>query len=188
MDTQTFSLFASLLAIVAALGAIALAMLRLGSSRSALAGDVLAAVHPIRLPLAALVAAASMGGSLYFSEIAGFPPCRYCWYQRFAMYPLVPLLVVAAWRPRRQLEWLATAMAVVGAGIAVYHYRLQRFPEQGSSCDAAAPCTAKWVEEFGFVTIPAMAFAGFVAILALIWAPRPARRAAAVDDELVTQR
>src|SRR3954449_3294771 len=27
-------------------------------------------------------------GSLYFSEIAHFEPCRLCWFQRICMYPL----------------------------------------------------------------------------------------------------
>lgn len=187
MDTETFSLFAALLAVVAALGAIGVVVLRLISGRSPFAADVLGAVHAIRFPLAALVAAASMGGSLYFSEVAGFPPCRYCWWQRFAMYPLVLVLGVAAVSSNRWLPRLATAMATIGAGIAAYHYQLQRFPDQGSSCDATAPCTAIWVEELGFVTIPAMAFAGFAAILALIWAPRAVRQTAFVEDELVAQ-
>jgi disulfide bond formation protein DsbB len=48
--------------------------------------------------LAWLVAATATAGSLSFSEVAGFPPCDLCWYQRIAMYPLVVVLGVAAWR------------------------------------------------------------------------------------------
>ena len=44
------------------------------------------------------VASTAMLGSLYLSEIADFIPCTLCWYQRIAMYPLVPLLGIAAWR------------------------------------------------------------------------------------------
>ena len=33
-------------------------------------------------------------GSLFYSEISGFVPCTYCWYERIAMYPLVIILGV----------------------------------------------------------------------------------------------
>ena len=45
--------------------------------------------------LAWAMAAIAMAGSLYYSEVAGFPPCEYCWYQRIAMYPLVVILGIA---------------------------------------------------------------------------------------------
>ncbi|HEY4411616.1 MAG TPA: disulfide bond formation protein B, partial [Gaiellaceae bacterium] len=35
-----------------------------------------------------VVAALATGGSLFFSEIAGFVPCDLCWFQRICMYPL----------------------------------------------------------------------------------------------------
>ena len=34
----------------------------------------------------------------------------------------------------------------------------------------AAPCTQQWVDEFGFVSIPVMAFLGFAAITVLVLA------------------
>lgn len=42
--------------------------------------------------IAWLTAVVSMLGSLYFSEVRGFPPCILCWYQRIAMYPLVAII------------------------------------------------------------------------------------------------
>ena len=33
-------------------------------------------------------------GSLYMSEVLGWIPCLWCWYQRIAMYPLAVLLAV----------------------------------------------------------------------------------------------
>ena len=38
------------------------------------------------------------------------------------------------------------------------------------SCSVSAPCDLIWVERFGFVTIPVMALAGFLAILTLLFA------------------
>ena len=40
------------------------------------------------LRFAALVAVMATFGSLYYSEFAGFTPCKFCHYQRHAMYPL----------------------------------------------------------------------------------------------------
>ena len=42
-----------------------------------------------------LVAAVAMAGRLYFSEVAHFTPCKMCWFQRIAMYPLAVLLLIA---------------------------------------------------------------------------------------------
>ena len=57
---------------------------------------------------------------------------------------------------------------VVGLVLSAYHVQLQWFPEQGSSCDLTAPCTQQWVDEFGFVSLPLMAFLGFAAITVLV--------------------
>ena len=60
-------------------------------------------------------------------------------------------------------------MALVGAAISTYHYLLQHFPQlAATTCSATAPCTAAWVWEFGFVSIPLMALACFSAIAALL--------------------
>src|SRR5947207_1902461 len=45
-----------------------------------------------------LVAAVATGGSLFFSEIAGFVPCELCWFQRICMYPLSIVTLLAALR------------------------------------------------------------------------------------------
>src|SRR5579864_8782128 len=45
-----------------------------------------------------VVAAIGTGGSLFFSEIAGFVPCDLCWFQRICMYPLSILTLLAALR------------------------------------------------------------------------------------------
>src|SRR3954469_25362869 len=37
-------------------------------------------------------------GSLFFSEVSQFIPCRLCWFQRIGMYPLAVLLLMAAIR------------------------------------------------------------------------------------------
>ena len=78
------------------------------------------------LTAAAVVAAVCMGGSLYFSEVANFPPCKLCWYQRYAMYPLVPILGVAAWRGFTRIRPYAFALAAIGSMVSTYHILVER--------------------------------------------------------------
>ena len=121
------------------------------------------------LPAAAAAAAVASLGSLFMSEIAGFTPCRLCWLQRGVMYPLAILLLAGLiWR--WSWAWMAALpLALAGAGVAFFHYGGQQewFGGSGAFCDAAVPCSDIWVNEFGFITIPFMAFAGFVFIAAL---------------------
>ncbi|HAZ35597.1 MAG TPA: disulfide bond formation protein B [Acidimicrobiaceae bacterium] len=128
------------------------------------------------LRLAFSVVAVSTAASLWFSEVAGFVPCELCWYQRIAMYPLVVILGVATWRSDPDPRWRVLPFSVTGLLVSAYHYQLQLFPEQGSSCDVAAPCTRQWVDQFGFVSIPFMAFCGFAAVTALVLAAGAADR------------
>jgi disulfide bond formation protein DsbB len=122
--------------------------------------------------IAFAIAATAMSGSLYYSEIANFPPCDFCWYQRIAMYPLTLILLIAAITNDRKSFRYVIPIAVIGIALSAYHVQLQLFPEQASSCTPAIPCHTQWVDQFGFASIPFMAGSGFLAILALhlaIW-------------------
>ena len=125
-------------------------------------------LQPVMLPLALAIATVSTAGSLYYSEVAGHVPCEMCWYQRICMYALVPVLVVALVRRDRRGGWYGLPLALAGLGLSIYHYQLQVFPGQGSTCDASAPCTYQWVDSFGFVSIPFMAGSGFVGVAGLL--------------------
>ena len=124
--------------------------------------------------LASLVAVGATLGSLYFSEVRGFLPCDWCWYQRIAMYPLAVILPMATFRRDRRIIPYALVLTAAGAGISIYHYQLQAFPSQGSSCSLNASCTYRWIEVFGFASIPMLALGSFVLIgILLLSAPRP---------------
>jgi hypothetical protein len=126
----------------------------------------------VALRLATSIAVVATAGSLFLSEVAGYLPCTLCWYQRIAMYPLVVVLGVATWRRDREVWRTALPLSLVGAGIAVWHILIERYPQWGGACDVTAPCSLRWVEELGFLTIPTMALFGFVAIAALSLAAR----------------
>lgn len=175
MDVEAFEIFFSLLALVALTGSIAYVVLRLVAARSPAAAELGRAVEGAALWLAWLVAATSMVGSLYFSEVADYVPCRLCWFQRIAMYPLAVILLVAAWRRDRGVSWYAVPLAAIGAGIAAYHYLIERVPSLGENvCSVGPSCTDVWFETFGFVTLAFMASSGFVAVLVLCLVHFPA--------------
>jgi disulfide bond formation protein DsbB len=178
VTVDTVSLFLALLAVVAELATAAAVVLAVGGRFSPalrrLRGQAVEAVAPSALPLAAVVAAVCMAGSLYFSEVAHFPPCHLCWLQRYCMYPLVPILGFAAWRRAGGHDpgWVrpfAGGLATIGALIATYHVALERHPEWESSvCDPKNPCTLIWVKRLGYLTIPTMALSGFALIITLL--------------------
>ena len=156
--------FLSLLALVAVAISLATGIslaTATGRSRLATLGDA-----PLRL--AAAVATTSVAGSLYFSEVAGFRPCELCWYQRIAIYPQALILLVAVARPGSDVARFALPLSIGGAAVSIYHYQLQLFPDQGSSCEPGASCAFRWVHRFGFISIPLMALAGFTAVTALV--------------------
>jgi len=181
VDTDTVSLFLALLAVVAEAATVAAIVLAVGGRFSPtlrrLGGQVVEAVAPSAIALAAVVAAVCVAGSLYFSEVAHFPPCHLCWLQRFAMYPLAPILGIAAWRRRGALiRPYAMALALIGACISTYHVALEHHPEWESSvCDPKNPCTLIWVKRLGYLTIPTMALSGFALIITLLAISREER-------------
>jgi disulfide bond formation protein DsbB len=174
MSVVVVSTFLAVLVLVA-FGAVLLTVLLVAADRSRIlpgATDAMRAViGPGALWLAAVVAAVATAGSLYFSEVAGFVPCALCWYQRIAMYPLVLVLLIAAARADVQVRRYVGPVAAIGAAISIYHIGVERLPGLPTgSCSLDAPCDFIWVERFGFITIPVMALAGFLAILTLLFA------------------
>lgn len=178
--TDTVTLFLALLAIVAQVSVVAtLAFFAAGrfslTARDA-GGRLRDAIAPNAPLFAFAVAAISMAGSLYFSEGAHFLPCKLCWYQRVAMYPLVPMLAVALATRDTTVRRYGLPLAIIGAAISTYHVLLERFPSlEAGACDPNNPCSLIWVERFGYITIPTMALSAFALIAVLLLTVRPER-------------
>ena len=151
-------------------------------ARRALA-ELRATLAGTELWAASAVALVATLGSLYFSEIADFVPCRLCWFQRIAMYPLAVLLPIAALRRDvRGGALYALPFPVAGAAIAIYHVYVERNPEaETASCKVGAACSTRWIEEIGYVTIPVLALTAFAAILALLVMARVPAREGGLD-------
>lgn len=117
------------------------------------------------------VSALATGGSLFFSEIAGFAPCELCWYERICTYPLSIVTLLAALRGEFRIARYLLPLPLVGAGIAVYHVLVEQgVVAQSSACLVSAPggCATKWIDEFGYVTIPTLALTTFVLLAGLL--------------------
>lgn len=128
----------------------------------------------VALPLATAIALVTTLGSLYYSEVAGYPPCILCWYQRIAIYPQVIVLGVATLRRDVTVWRTSVPLALVGAVLSVWHVVIERNPALAGPCDPSNPCTIKWVEEFGFLTVPAMALVAGLSFIALTLLARSA--------------
>ena len=167
MSAQTilfFNNFFAILTLVALLGAVGLFVYRVvkGPEAATLLG--IKAVW-----LAWVVALVATVGSLMYSELFHYVPCRLCWFQRIAMYPLAIILLVGAIRREAAVKFYAVPVALIGLVISIYHNVVQFFPSlEGGSCDPLNPCSARSIEMFGFMDLPFMAGAGFIVIAVLL--------------------
>jgi disulfide bond formation protein DsbB len=173
MTPATVQVFYGILAIAAIAAIVAVAGLRLLAVMSDGARDaydaLAATVEPMAFGLAWVVAFLATSGSLYFSEVAGYVPCTLCWYQRIAMYPLVVILAIAAFRRDPGGRWYGVGLAAVGAAIAAYHVALEWIPSLDTgACDAAAPCTLVWFRVFGVLSLPTLALIAFLLIITVL--------------------
>jgi disulfide bond formation protein DsbB len=181
MSVEAMQVFTALLALAAAGLAVVVTIGRLLDGGS----ELMRVVDDAALWLAFIVAAVATAGSLYFSEVADYVPCRLCWFQRIAMYPLAVILLIAAIRRDGAIRWYAIPLAAVGACVSIYHYLVEWHPRlEGDVCDPTSPCSLVWFREFGFVTLAFMALCGFAAIIALL-APSRRRELDERPDRLV---
>jgi disulfide bond formation protein DsbB len=106
-------------------------------------------------------------GSLYFSEVAHFTPCVLCWYQRIAMYPQILLLGTGIVRRDKNVVFYAMPLALIGLVISIYHNLLYNkiIPETLAPCAIGASCTTKFIQWFGFITIPFLSMTAFTVII-----------------------
>ena len=169
MDVEAAQLFFTLLTLLAGGGAIVVLVARLSRRRDGVLGSIVDLADDAGLWIAAAIAVTATLGSLYFSEVADYVPCRLCWFQRIAMYPLALILVIAAVRRDRSVRWYAGPLAAVGALVSTYHYLIEWRPSlEGGACGVGPSCADIWFRELGFVTLAFMALCGFVAILVFV--------------------
>ncbi len=119
-------------------------------------------------PFSAMVATVAMLGSLGYSDIFLYQPCKLCWYQRIFMYPQVLLLWLAHIRKEYVIRMYSLIMVGVGALIALYHYLMQFSVVPSTNCTTvgySASCSEYFTAHLGYITIPMMALTAFLLIL-----------------------
>lgn len=113
-----------------------------------------------------IVSAIATLGSLYFSEIRHYEPCKLCWIQRIFMYPIVIMTTVAFIQKNARIAVTTAVFSVVGGCISLYHYGIQKLSylaENAPSCGAVS-CTGQYINWLGFITIPFLALTAFILI------------------------
>lgn len=117
-----------------------------------------------------LLASVSTTGSLFFSYIMQFAPCVLCWYQRIFLFPLVIILAVGLFPFDKGVVKYALPLAMAGGLTALYHTLLYSgvIPESIQPCSQGVSCTEKYIELFGFVSIPMLSFLSFLTIIVLL--------------------
>jgi disulfide bond formation protein DsbB len=157
----------ALLTIGTQIGAVIL-LIAFGLNRK---GRLVRFVADYRVALAFCIVVAATGLSFFYSEILGFEPCTLCWVQRIFLYPQVIMLGLALWKRDYRVSDYSLGLSIPGALIAFYHYFGQMFNTSALPCktaEAISSCTQRFVLEFGYVTIPMMAFTTFMALIALM--------------------
>lgn len=131
----------------------------------------------VPLTAAFLIALAATLGALFIGEVLGRMPCTLCWYQRIAMFPLVPILGLSLWRG----DGIARiyALPLVGAGLALAGWHSGLYA--GLLTAPIAPCTENGPSCSGpaqvilGLPIPYLSLAAFAVILACLIFPKGTR-------------
>ncbi|WP_144700343.1 disulfide oxidoreductase [Fictibacillus phosphorivorans] len=124
------------------------------------------------LLIAWITSIVSLVGSLFFSEVMKFVPCNFCWYQRILMYPLVIVLGVAFYQQDHKVTRYVLPLSFLGIIVSGYHYALQKIPalKAFEVCTSGVPCSGQYINWLGFITIPLLAFVGFMIItICMLW-------------------
>ncbi len=164
---MAYELIITLLAVLTVIGQLfvlfsLVALLRIGSLKA-----IASKIRENHLLFAFIVALVATLGSLFFSEIALFEPCKLCWFQRILMYPMVIILAVALIKKDTRVKSYALPLATIGICISAYHYYIQTFNAPSICSAATVSCLTEYILKFGYITIPLMAFTAFAMIIVL---------------------
>lgn len=127
-------------------------------------------------PLTLFLVVVSIAGTLWMQYAALLNPCLLCWWQRIFMYPIVIIAGIAFIKNEKfsAIADYVLALSILGSLVALYQHLLQVMPTNPIliPCDATGDCAVRSVFDFGFVTIPWMAFTVFVALAIIAYIAR----------------
>lgn len=117
----------------------------------------------------ALTITASLS-SLFYSQIAGLPPCSLCWIQRALLFPQVLILGIAWWLEAHRLIRYSSGLSVLGMIVSAYQSYLQFGGSNHILCNAlggTVSCAQRYFLELGYITMPIMSFTIFALLFLL---------------------
>ena len=120
--------------------------------------------------LAWLISLVGFCMSVFYGEILGNPPCPLCWYQRIALFPIVILLGMAAYRGESAIIPYVLPIAFLGGFIALIHILQPHVPfiQRAGICKIGMSCAHS-----GFTAIfPFLSAIGFFIIALLLFYER----------------
>ena len=104
--------------------------------------------------------------SLYYGEILMIDPCRMCWYQRMALFPLAVILGVGCYKNDRSVVRYALPICFFGMIVALLQAIGIHFPHfQICGKECAKPIFSL----FGWITFPDLSAVGFALIGAMLF-------------------
>lgn len=105
----------------------------------------------------------------FFNPENALAICALCRYARILIYPLVFVSGIALIRNDHQSRTYMIPSVVLGIILSGYQYLMAIIPSLTSwFCDPNNPCTIPYLNYFGFITIPLLAFVSFIIIGAMI--------------------
>lgn len=117
-----------------------------------------------------IVTAIAVLGSLSYSDILGFEPCKLCWFQRILMYPQLIILGIGMRIKDRSAALYCLVLSMIGMAVAWYHYLMQLgfVPATCSTVGYSVSCAKVFTMHFGYITIPMMALTAFILNIAFL--------------------
>lgn len=129
-------------------------------------------MRKIPIFIAWLIAILATLGSLHFGEGQSIEPCRLCWYQRIAMYPLTILIGMIIYREDTHGILYTLPFVLIGLLISIYQTAMPFFESLRSpgACGEGPSCSKAFyvfpeIPSLNFITLPMLSCAGFIALL-----------------------
>jgi disulfide bond formation protein DsbB len=121
-----------------------------------------------KMLLIGLISLVATTGSLIYSIGIGYPPCELCWYQRIFIYSTAIIALTSAISKKTLDTIYIWVLTIIGLAISFYHNLIYYTDYSPLPCDASASCTAKYVNEYGFMSIPLMALMLFISVMFIL--------------------
>jgi disulfide bond formation protein DsbB len=121
---------------------------------------------------------------VFFGEVLQYEPCPLCWYQRIALFPLVLILGIAAFRNDARIIPYALPLSIIGALFALFQIFERHFPslQKTGVCNLGEACSETVFLLFGFLDLPTLSAMGFALISAFLFFARKRTHDSSSDE------